>query len=86
MTEITLHCDDDHESLILMLLHYCSLSSGDVNWKATNVAPYLVWAGKVAIGASAFSWPFLTAVKKNPDSGCFGGPWGVPREVLRLPS
>jgi hypothetical protein len=84
--EVTAHCDGNHKSLILMLLHYCSRSSGDVKWRATNVAPHLVWVGKVATGASAFSWLLLKAVKKNPDSGCFGGPWGVPREVLRLPS
>lgn len=44
--EVTAHCDGDHESLILIVLHYCSHSTPVVKWMLSNVAPHLVWVGK----------------------------------------
>jgi len=86
VTDLTLCCDDAHKFLILIVLHYCSTSNADVNWWATNVAPHLLWVGIWRSVPPLFVASLLKAVRKNPDSGCFSGSWGVPREVLRLPS
>jgi len=46
VTEVTVDCDGNHESLILIVLHYCSRATPVVKWMLSNVAPHLVWVAK----------------------------------------
>ena len=32
VTEVTIYCEDEHKSLILIVLHYCPYSTRGVKW------------------------------------------------------